>query len=175
MYIANERNDTDNGNGICISKENHTMNLDDFKNLLTFAIQNEIEAQAFYRKVAEKASDPFLKRLFGQFVEEERKHQQILENFQASDPSEFHFTDVPDFHLAETEPTPTVEPHMKPIDAFGLAMKNEETAMRLYMSIAEATSDPGKKKIFQELATMEREHKHKMEKAFVDIGYPEVW
>lgn len=31
------------------------------------------------------------------------------------------------------------------------------------------------KKIFLELAEMEREHKAKMESAFVDIGYPEVW
>jgi rubrerythrin len=30
-------------------------------------------------------------------------------------------------------------------------------------------------KIFLELAAMERDHKAKLEAAFVDIGYPEVW
>jgi rubrerythrin len=32
-----------------------------------------------------------------------------------------------------------------------------------------------RKKLFYELAAMERGHKSKMESAFVDIGYPEVW
>ena len=32
-----------------------------------------------------------------------------------------------------------------------------------------------KKKIFLDLAAMEQGHKRKMEDAFVDIGFPEVW
>ncbi len=54
-------------------------------------------------------------------------------------------------------------------------MKNEDEAMKHYTHLAEAVSDSAMKKVFQELAAMEREHKLAMEKAFVDVGYPEVW
>ncbi|MCP3954519.1 MAG: rubrerythrin, partial [Desulfobacterales bacterium] len=54
-------------------------------------------------------------------------------------------------------------------------MKNEEDAMRQYQQMAAACDDPDKKRVFEDLAAMERGHKNKMEKAFVDIGYPEVW
>ncbi len=64
---------------------------------------------------------------------------------------------------------------MKPADAIALAMKNEEEAMKQYSVLADACSDHDLKNVFLDLAAMEREHKFKMEKAFVDIGYPEVW
>jgi len=64
---------------------------------------------------------------------------------------------------------------MKPADAIALAMKKEEEAMNLYLSLAESCKDEAQKQIFKDLAAMERGHKFKMEKAFVDIGYPEVW
>ena len=60
-------------------------------------------------------------------------------------------------------------------DAIALAMKKEESAMRQYTQLADASEDSAQKQIFLELAAMEREHKAKMEAAFVDIGYPEVW
>jgi rubrerythrin len=54
-------------------------------------------------------------------------------------------------------------------------MKKEQAAMKHYTQLADACTDPDQKNIFLELAAMEREHKNKMEAAFVDIGYPEVW
>lgn len=151
------------------------MNRDNFENILTFAIRNEIEAQEFYRDVAEKLRDPHLKDLFAGFVEEEKRHQALLENMSDLDASEFHFDTPPDYHIAEQMGKPEVSDAMKPADAFTLAMKREEEAMKLYLFFASAASDPDKKKLFRELAAMEKEHKFKMENAFVNIGFPEVW
>jgi rubrerythrin len=64
---------------------------------------------------------------------------------------------------------------MTPTDAFSLAMKKEETAMKHYTTLADGCTDPKQKQIFMDLAAMERDHKQKMESAFVDIGYPEIW
>jgi rubrerythrin len=47
--------------------------------------------------------------------------------------------------------------------------------MRHYTELADVCTNPDRKKLFYELAAMERGHKNKMESAFVDIGYPEVW
>jgi rubrerythrin len=59
--------------------------------------------------------------------------------------------------------------------AIGLAMKNEEIAMKKYQGLADDCQDPDLKSVFTSLASMEKDHKFKMENAFVDVAYPEVW
>jgi rubrerythrin len=148
-----------------------------FKEIIAGAIKREVEAYEFYQQVSQKVQDPYLKDLFLGFAEEELRHQKILQGFQGKDDAAVHFVRVPDYHVAETvdEPEAELSIRMKPADAIALAMKKEEAAMRHYSQMAEACSDPAQQKVFLELAVMERGHKNKMEKAFVDIGYPEVW
>ncbi len=146
-----------------------------YQQILADAIQGEIEAYQFYLSVAEKTRNSFLKELFRSFSEEEKKHRNILENFRDNPSDTINFKDVPDFHVAETVETPALTLEMRPQDAIALAMKKEQAAMEHYTQLANACTDPDHKNVFLELAAMEREHKNKMEAAFVDIGYPEVW
>jgi rubrerythrin len=148
-----------------------------FKEIIAGAIKREVEAYEFYQQVSRKVQDPYLKDLFLGFAEEELRHQKILQGFQGKDDAAVRFARVPDFHVSETvdEHEAELSILMKPADAIALAMKKEEAAMRHYSQMAEACSDPAQQKVFLELAVMERGHKNKMEKAFVDIGYPEVW
>lgn len=143
--------------------------------ILSFAIAAEIEAQAFYGDLADKVSNAHLKNMFQEFVEEEKKHERILTGFRAKGTGYIHFKDSPDFKVSETVKRPDVSTDMQPAEAIALAMKNEQDAMNHYTSLADSCKDPEHKKIFLELASMEREHKNRMETAFVDIGYPEVW
>jgi rubrerythrin len=146
-----------------------------YDDILDRAIQSEIEAARFYAQVAAKSSDSFIKELFLSFSKEEKRHRDILEGFR-NDPSvAISFEKVPDFHVAETVEQPALSMDMTPVDAIALAMKKEEAAMRHYTELAQVCKDPDRQKLFYELAAMEREHKNKMETAFVDIGYPEVW
>jgi rubrerythrin len=139
------------------------------------AIQGEIEAYHFYLDVAQKTQNAYLKELFLSFSKEEQKHRHLLETFVEDPSAGVSFEKVPDYHVAETVPEPALTIDMKPADAIALAMKKEQAAMVHYTQLAEACSNPDHKKIFLELAAMERGHKAKMESAFVDIGYPEVW
>jgi len=147
-----------------------------YKDILDNAIRGEIEAREFYQQVAKRVADSYLKEMFLAFAEEEGQHRRILEGFRQKPDMGIHFAKVPDFHVSETvAATGDLSMGMKPADAIALAMKKEEEAMRHYTQLAEACTDAGQKKVFEELAAMERGHKHKMETAFVDIGYPEVW
>ena len=147
-----------------------------YQQILDAAIQGEIEAYRFYQQVAEKVADRFLKEMFLEFAGEEQKHRQILEGFRKRSDMAIHFAQVPDYHVSETvEVSETLSMEMKPADAIALAMKKEERAMRHYTQLAEACDDEAQQKVFLELAAMERGHKARMENAFVDIGYPEVW
>ena len=151
------------------------MNSKEYQEILAAAIQNEIEARDFYLQVADKVENSFLKKMFLDFAAEELKHRHILQGFQRDDTMAMHFARVPDFHVSETMDERPLSMDMKPADAIALAMKKEEAAMQQYTQMAEACNDAGQQQIFFELASMERQHKVRLESAFVDIGYPEVW
>jgi len=152
------------------------MDLEQYKQVISDAIQCEIEAKQFYGKVALRIKDTFLTELFEKFAKEEEKHEKILTavlNKEKMDTSFFNFDK--DFKVSETIDMPEVNDAMDLKSAIGIAMKNEELAMKQYTALAENCEDPQLKKIFQDLASMERDHKFKMENSFVDVAYPEVW
>lgn len=153
------------------------MDQNTYKVILSGAIERELEAHRFYQQVAQKVKDGYLKEMFSSFAVEELKHRDILQGFANKANMAIHFARVPDFHVSETVDAPdmALSIEMKPADALALAMKKEEAAMRHYTQLAEACTDPAQQKVFLELAEMERSHKFRMENAFVDIGYPEVW
>jgi rubrerythrin len=146
-----------------------------YKSIIEFAIANEIEAEEFYTDAAKKVIDPHLKKMFNELAYEEKRHRKILKGILARESIGRHFKESRDYKVAETIGKPKLSTDMKPVDAIALAMKNEEEAMKQYSVLADACSDPDLKNVFLDLSAMEREHKFKMEKAFVDIGYPEVW
>jgi len=151
------------------------MNLNEYKKIIVDAINNEIEAQKFYEQAARMLTDPYLREMFGKFAAEEKKHREILKKLYASERMDRYFNETRDYKVAETVDMPVLSTQMKPADAIALAMKKEAEAMRQYTEMGESCSDPEIKAVFLDLAAMEREHKLKMENAFVDIGYPEVW
>ena len=151
------------------------MNLNQYKEIIEFAIAGEIEAQEFYKDAANKVSVPYLKDMFEKFAKEEKGHEKILKGILVKDTINQYFKESTDYKVAETVEKPKLSTDMKPADAIALAMKNEEEAMKQYTDLAEACLDPSQKKVFLDLAAMERGHKLIMEKAFVDIGYAELW
>ena len=151
------------------------MNLNQYKEIIEFAIAGEIEAQEFYKDAANKVSVPYLKDMFEKFAKEEKGHEKILKGILVKDTINQYFKESTDYKVAETVEKPKLSTDMKPADAIALAMKNEEEAMKQYTDLADACLHTTQKKVFLDLAAIERGHKLKMEKAFVDIGYPEIW
>lgn len=151
------------------------MNLSEYKDIIKQAIANEVEAKKFYEDAAGTLTDPYLKKLFASLADEEKKHRDILTKIYTSNTIDRYFSESRDYKVAETVETPELSMDMKPADAFALAMKKEEEAMRQYTEMAGMCHDDDKRQVFLDLAAMERDHKLKMESAFIDIGYPEVW
>ncbi len=151
------------------------MNLSEYKEIIKFAMQNEIEAKKFYEDVAAKMENKQLKEMFIDFAAEEEHHRKILNQIFTSNRIEDYFDPGQDYHVSEDINEPALSTDMKPADAIALAMKKEEEAMVQYKQMAESCSEPEKRQVFLDLAAMEQGHKQKMENAFVDIGYPEVW
>ncbi len=145
----------------------------EFEKIIKFAIKNEVEAKKFYKFVASKIKDPHLGKMFAGFAEDEEKHKQMLEN-QLIKEATLSFIKPIDYKISENIEKPVISSEMKPSEAFALAIKNEEEAMKLYTELAAAIKDQGKKVLFQSLADMENSHKNKMEKAFIEISKLEI-
>ena len=151
------------------------MNLSEYKNIIKFAMENEVEAQKFYEEAAQKVENAQLKKMFADFAKEEKGHMEILKEVYISNRMGDYFHEDQDYHIAEDLDLPELSTDMKPADAITLAMKKQDPAMVQYTNLAETCQEPDQKKVFLDLAAMERGHKLRMENAFVDIGFPEVW
>ncbi len=152
------------------------MDLEQYKETIADAVQSEIDAKAFYDKISKKIKDEYLKKLFEGFAKEEEEHAEILTrilNEGKIQISNFNFQT--DFKVAETVEMPEVNENMDLKNAIALAMKNEEAAMKNYLFLADSCDDPQLKTVFNDLASMEREHKNLMELKFVNVAFPEVW
>lgn len=151
------------------------MNPNDYKNIISNAINAEIEAFTFYNSVSNKTKDIIIKKLFKDLADEETKHKHTLESFLQRTPDKIHFSESKDFKIGETLPTPALTLDLKPVDSIVIAIKKELEAMQMYTQLAKASLDEEQKNIFLALATMERGHKSKLEDIYTNMAFPEVW
>jgi len=146
-----------------------------YEEIINYAIGKEIEAQNFYKDVAAKATDGFIKEMFTSFVDEEKKHEIMLKNILKNKPIGSNFKASHDYGISKTVEKPDVSSGMTLADAFAIAMKNEEEAMNMYLRLAKDCNSADARNIFEDLATMEKGHKFKMESAYTETAYPEAW
>lgn len=151
------------------------MNQDEFRKILSLAIEREIESYQFYSAVADKAKDNNLRYLFNELAEDETKHRRTLEGFMAKTPDKLHFSESKDYKIADTLPTPSLSTDLKPVDGVVIAIKKELEAMQMYTQLANASKDEGQKAVFIELASMERGHKSRLEDIYTNMAFPEAW
>jgi rubrerythrin len=147
-----------------------------YRETIQDAIASEIEAKEFYLEISKRIQDDYLKELFEGFSKEEASHEKILTALlEKGKIKSTTFNGTRDFKVSETVALPEVSADMNLKDAIGIAMKNEEIAMQKYENLAANCDDTELQSVFNSLASMERDHKFKMEDSFVKVAYPEVW
>ncbi len=151
------------------------MDSQQFERIMENAIQGEIEARDFYAGVAERVTDPAVKKIFAQLSKEEDGHRHRLLTLKSDPTAKMEFQRVQDFGVAEEQDWPKLSFDMKPAEALQLSIKKEQAAMEGYQAMANSTDSADLKKVFGELAEMERGHKAHLEELFVNAAYPEAW
>ncbi|TAJ44021.1 ferritin-like domain-containing protein [Methanofollis fontis] len=151
------------------------MKMEEYRKIIAQAIDKEVEAFVFYRSVYEKVKDENLKKIFSELADEEKEHRQILEGYLSGGAEALRFDESRDYKISQTieRPNPTVD--MKPIEGIEMAIKREEDAMEMYEQFADLSMDADQKKVFTELANMERGHKARLEDLYTGMAFPEVW
>lgn len=151
------------------------MNQNEFKLIVTNAIGQEVEAFNYYSAISKKTKDKALKLLFKDLASEESKHKRTLEGYLKKAPVKMHFSESADYKVVDALPTPALTLDLKPVDGLIIAIKKELEAMQMYTQLAKTSADKEQKKIFLELAKMERGHKNKLEDVYTNMAFPEVW
>ncbi len=151
------------------------MELNEYNEVIQYAINLEMEAEIFYTKISEKVSDSNLKEMFSAFAGEEKKHRKILTGLMENKTAGSFFQKTSDYGISETVERPEITEKMTLADAFTIAMKNEENAMKMYQQLANDCTNEEIKKVFEDLAAMEQGHKFKMENSYNEVAYPEAW
>ena len=151
------------------------MNQNEYKKIISQAIEREVEAFTFYSAISKKAKDKALKSIFKTLADEENQHRLTLKAFLAKAPGEMLFSESKDYKIVDALATPSLTADLKPVEGIIIAIKNELEAMQMYTQLANASADKAQKKIFLELASMERGHKSKLEDIYTNMAFPEVW
>jgi rubrerythrin len=120
------------------------------------AFEIELGGQAFYRKAAEEAGDPDLKRLFASFAEMEKEHMDTLcrrYHLEVPAPSEeFQIERAAIYAGIENRPE-------DPGNLFRIAIAFEQRAVDFFAGQADkVAADSVEAQLYKELAAEEREH-----------------
>lgn len=139
------------------------MDLNNFNEVITFAIRKEAEAYNLYTTYGQKVKDPAAKAMFSELAKEEQRHREILEGVEKGDVVRYKLEKIPDMKISDFIDDEKFSPEMDFASALRLAIKREEFAFKMYHYMAEAADDAELKKLFSVLAQEESKHKLRLE------------
>ncbi len=131
--------------------------------ILDFAMKNEQGAVDFYTNLAEKMQNQEMKAVFLEFAQEEVGHKARLQKIKEEGSFQQELEQIRDLRIADYVVAEQPTENMEYRDALVLAMKREKAAFRLYLKLAERTSHPELKRVFESLAVEESKHKLRFE------------
>ncbi|HAJ98934.1 MAG TPA: rubrerythrin [Bacteroidales bacterium] len=135
-------------------------NIDD---ILDFAMQAEQDAVDFYRNLAGLQKNKEIAALFTEFAKEEVSHKARLKKIKEEKAYAFTTEQIADLKMSDYLVAIAPNAHMDYQEALILAMKKEKAAFKLYIALAQRTSDADLKKAFEALAVEESKHKLRFE------------
>lgn len=139
------------------------MTLKTFDEIIDFAIEEEKETYRFYKKLARAMRHRWIKDVFEDLAKEELKHKKLLENYKRRMRIP-RLERIPDIKTLECI-KPDIRPHedMNYGDVLVVAIKVEESAIRVYKRLAGGAADPEARGVFLALADQEAAQKSKLQ------------
>lgn len=140
------------------------------------AIAKEIEAQKLYTEIGETVTDDAARDILKQLVKVEKKHEELLRSYLRGELGEgtLETGHVLDYRIAEHFNLPEVKSDMKLDEVLLLAANREKASHELYLFLAAAHPPGNIKKLFEELASQELDHKHRMEFIYSEVAFPQT-
>ena len=145
--------------------------------ILEKAIQKEIGSRLLYNDLSQKMKDQIAKDAFQELARQEQWHQNSLEQYQRGELKAgtlINRDQAIDYKIAEHLDQPEISPDMQLKDVFLLVANREMHSHELYLTLAGIHSPGEAKRLFEELASQELEHKQKVEFLYAEVAFPQT-
>jgi predicted CoA-binding protein/rubrerythrin len=157
--------------GDVVEKEKMTL-----EKVLRKAIQKEIASWLLYRDLSRRVTQETAREAFKKLAEQEKGHRQLLEQYQRGEIKEgaLSQTQAVDYKISEHLEQPRIYPDMDFKDIFLLAAGREKASHELYLGLAEIHPLGRVRKLLEELAAQELEHKQQLELLYTEVAFPQT-
>jgi rubrerythrin len=140
--------------------------------IIDFAIAKEVEAEEFYKSVAQQESFAGKKEMFLEFAAEEKKHQTLLGDLKSGKVGksldDYKFKWITDIKRSNYVHEVAYRPGMAYQEILLLACKREEKALALYNELQVKAEMDDARKVFKILCQEEARHKLALETLYDD-------
>ena len=145
--------------------------------VLSFAIEKEEAARAFYLRLVDLVSDDAAREALGFLADEEGKHKAFLERYRRGEIQQgaLRLAEVVDYRIVEhLEEDPTPSGDLAPEQAFLLAAKREKAAYAFYHDLSRLHPEGEIKDLLERMANEEMRHKEKVEYLYANTAFPQT-
>jgi len=146
------------------------------REVLEKAIQREVESQCLYTDLRQKMTDEAARDAFQELAQQEQGHQNLLERYLRGELKEGMLSkgQLVDYKIAEHLDQPKIFLDMKLKDVFLLAASREKASHEFYVSLVEIHPASEIKRLIEELAAQELEHKQRVEFLYTEVAFPQT-
>ena len=134
-----------------------------FENVIAFAAENEKDAFELYEMMRDAAKEQSAKVMFGELAAEELKHRRFFEGVTEKNVPDVQLKEVANLKISDYLVDVEFKPDMEYQDILIMAMKREESAVRLYNDMAAQIENPKLGKLLRFMAQEEAKHKLRLE------------
>jgi rubrerythrin len=144
--------------------------------VLRKAVQKEIASWLLYNDLSRRMSQEIAQDAFKKLAQQEKSHQNRLEQYLRGEikGGALSSTQSVDYKIAEHLEQPKIYPDMALKDIFLLAANREKASHELYLGLAEMHPAGEVRKLFEELAAQELEHKQQLEFLYTEVAFPQT-
>lgn len=138
--------------------------------ILEFAKKREEEAVEFYANLAKEATIESLKEVFENFSKEEVRHVELMADMAGNKEKidAYEFKEITDLKISDYMVEAEYEHGMPMPEILKVAMKKEESAVKLYADLVTKTDNKDAQKVFNILVQEEQKHKLYLESLYDD-------
>lgn len=149
-----------------------------YQEILTTAIEREIEAHQLYLEMSERVENQRAQELLQELAAQEQGHRRRLEALLESGVSPEKLARqskrIEDLGITDFLQETPLDEHSDVQQVLIVAGKREAGSHDLYSALASIADDEETEALFRFLAEQELEHKHRIERLYEDLYYTEV-
>lgn len=142
------------------------MGFEKFEDVRDFAIRKEEEAIKLYLHAQYMTKHSSSQKMFEELATMEKGHKRRLQEMEVENVAESEIEDVPDLKISDYLVEVDFSPDLSYQEILTLAMKREESSIKLYTNMKKKFGNPNLNKLLDKLIREEKKHKLRLEKEY---------